>query len=474
MSDEILTQQAEPAVEETVIPVIEPAVEPVAEPVVEAPAKPARKVRKRWPWPVRFLMGIIGFVLCIVMFVTALTGIVLLDLRAMTSENGITTIIETLFTSGKKAPATVRPGLAVGGVVRRAEDSMSDSTHVEIDANGNVVVNGEVVGSVGDMGNGNVTLIVPNGNVTTDENGNVYVDGELLEGATMGEDGTVNMGGQITVGPNAGGDSSDAIVDWVVGQLQDFTGGELPVTPEQIENFVEQSTIKDFIAEKVAGMVGDFYTGNITTTITMEEITQLVEENKALIQSEFGIEITEEHTEALKQIVEDTGILEQVQEQGIMGILGSVGGMGGVGGDGEGGGLMDPGMMQQMQQIQMAVEIVRQVTSYTAIAAVGLIFLALAAILFCTTQFSWPATLADCGVVLMLASAIFVIPSTVFTNSPELVTELLGNPMLVKLAQTFFNATAGVNYGAFGVGVGLIVLAIVAACIRSAMRKKAA
>ena len=463
MSDEILTQQAEPAVEETVIPVIEPAVEPVAEPVVEAPAKPARKVRKRWPWPVRFLMGIIGFVLCIVMFVTALTGIVLLDLRAMTSENGITTIIETLLTSGKKAPATVRPGLAVGGMVRRAEDSMSDSTHVEIDANGNVVVNGEVVGSVGDMGNGNVTLIVPNGNVTTDENGNVYVDGELLEGATMGEDGTVNMGGQITVGPNAGGDSSDAIVDWVVGQLQDFTGGELPVTPEQIENFVEQSTIKDFIAEKVAGMVGDFYTGNITTTITMEEITQLVEENKALIQSEFGIEITEEHTEALKQIVEDTGILEQVQEQGIMGILGSVGG-----------GLMDPGMMQQMQQIQMAVEIVRQVTSYTAIAAVGLIFLALAAILFCTTQFSWPATLADCGVVLMLASAIFVIPSTVFTNSPELVTELLGNPMLVKLAQTFFNATAGVNYGAFGVGVGLIVLAIVAACIRSAMRKKAA
>lgn len=439
MSDEILTQQAEPAVEETVIPVIEPAVEPVAEPVVEAPAKPARKVRKRWPWPVRFLMGIIGFVLCIVMFVTALTGIVLLDLRAMTSENGITTIIETLLTSGKKAPATVRPGLAVGGMVRRAQDSMSDSTHVEIDANGNV-----------------------------------YVDGELLEGATMGEDGTVNMGGQITVGPNAGGDSSDAIVDWVVGQLQDFTGGELPVTPEQIENFVEQSTIKDFIAEKVAGMVGDFYTGNITTTITMEEITQLVEENKALIQSEFGIEITEEHTEALKQIVEDTGILEQVQEQGIMGILGSVGGMGGVGGDGEGGGLMDPGMMQQMQQIQMAVEIVRQVTSYTAIAAVGLIFLALAAILFCTTQFSWPATLADCGVVLMLASAIFVIPSTVFTNSPELVTELLGNPMLVKLAQTFFNATAGVNYGAFGVGVGLIVLAIVAACIRSAMRKKAA
>ena len=463
MSDEILTQQAEPAVEETVIPVIEPAVELVAEPVVEAPAKPARKVRKRWPWPVRFLMGIIGFVLCIVMFVTALTGIVLLDLRAMTSENGITTIIETLLTSGKKAPATVRPGLAVGGMVRRAEDSMSDSTHVEIDANGNVVVNGEVVGSVGDMGNGNVTLIVPNGNVTTDENGNVYVDGELLEGATMGEDGMVNMGGQITVGPNAGGDSSDAIVDWVVGQLQDFTGGELPVTPEQIENFVEQSTIKDFIAEKVAGMVGDFYTGNITTTITMEEITQLVEENKALIQSEFGIEITEEHTEALKQIVEDTGILEQVQEQGIMGILGSVGG-----------GLMDPGMMQQMQQIQMAVEIVRQVTSYTAIAAVGLIFLALAAILFCTTQFSWPATLADCGVVLMLASAIFVIPSTVFTNSPELVTELLGNPMLVKLAQTFFNATAGVNYGAFGVGVGLIVLAIVAACIRSAMRKKAA
>ena len=463
MSDEILTQQAEPAVEETVTPVAEPVVEPAVEPVAEAPAKPARKVRKRWPWPVRFLMSIIGFVLCIVMFVTALTGIVLLDLRAMTSQNGITTIIETLLTSGKKAPATVRPGLAVGGMVRRAEDSMSDSTHVEIDANGNVVVNGEVVGSVGDMGNGNVTLIVPNGNVTTDENGNVYVDGELLEGATMGEDGTVNMGGQITVGPSAGGDSSDAIVDWVVGQLQDFTGGELPVTPEQIENFVEQSTIKDFIAEKVAGMVGDFYTGNITTTITMEEITQLVEENKALIQSEFGIEITEEHTEALKQIVEDTGILEQVQEQGIMGILGSVGG-----------GLMDPGMMQQMQQIQMAVEIVRQVTSYTAIAAVGLIFLALAAILFCTTQFSWPATLADCGVVLMLASAIFVIPSTVFTNSPELVTELLGNPMLVKLAQTFFNATAGVNYGAFGVGVGLIVLAIVAACIRSAMRKKAA
>ena len=116
----------------------------------------------------------------------------------------------------------------------------------------------------------------------------------------------------------------------------------------------------------------------------------------------------------------------------------------------------------------------RQVTSYTAIAAVGLIFLALAAILFCTTQFSWPATLADCGIVLTLASLIFVIPTMVFTNSPEMMTELLGSAMFVKVAQTFFNATAGVNYGAFGVGIGLIVLAIVVACIRAAMRKKAA
>lgn len=432
MSEEILTQQAEPALEET-------AAEPVAQTVPEAPAKPAKKVKKRWPWPVRFLMGLIGFVLCIVMFVTALAGIVLLDLRAMTSENGISTIIQTLLTSSSKpAPSLPRPGLAVGGFLpKRAADT----------------VTGTVTGTI-------------TGEVTVDEEGNVYIDGVLIGDAYVDADGNVVMG---TVTPDTGSDSSDAIVDWVVGQLQEFTGGELPVTPEQIENFVEQSTVKDFIAEKVAGMVGDFYSGNITTTITVEEITQLMEENKDLIQSEFGIEITEEHTEALKQIVEDTGILEQVQEQGIMGILGSVGGNGG-----EEGGVAGPGMSEQMQKIQQIAELVRQVTSYTAIAAVWGIFLALAAILFCTTQFSWPATLSDCGVVLILASSILVIPSVICTNSPELLMSLVGDASIVKVAQVFFNATAGVNYGIFGLGVGLIVLAIVIACIRASLRKKAA
>ena len=426
MSEEILAQQAEPALEET-------AVEPAAQTIPKESAKPVRKVKKRWHPVVRFFMGLIGFVLCIVMFVTALTGILLLDLRAMTSENGISTIIQTLLTSSSKpAPVLPRPGLAPGGFLsKRAADKTEGDTTVEVDENGQLIVNGQVVGTVG-----------------------------------TGSDTT---GDTSTETPDSGSESNDLVVDWVIGQLQQFTGGELPVTPEQIEHFVEESTIKDFIAEKVSGMVGDFYSGNITTTITIEEITQLMEENKALIQSEFGIEITEEHTEALKQLVEDTGILEQVQEQGIMGILGSMGGNGG-----EEGGIAGPGMSEQMQTIQRAVELVRQITSYDAIAAVWVIFLALAAILFCTTQFSWPATLADCGIVLMLASSILVIPSVICINSPDLVISLVGDATVLKVAQMFFSATAGVNYGIFGAGIGLIVLAIVAACIRAAMRKKAA
>jgi hypothetical protein len=72
---------------------------------------------------------------------------------------------------------------------------------------------------------------------------------------------------------------------------------------------VENSTVTDYIADKAAGYAEDIINGTENTLITAEELVQLVEENKSLIEETFEIEITEEQMEEIKTNV--TTIVEE-------------------------------------------------------------------------------------------------------------------------------------------------------------------
>ena len=109
----------------------------------------------------------------------------------------------------------------------------------------------------------------------------------------------------------ASGDTN-AIVDMLYSTMQDMMGEEIPITKEQVQTFVENSTVTDYIADKAAGYAEDILNGTENTQITAEELVNLVEENKALIEETFEVEITEEQMDEIK-----TNVTTIVEEQDI-------------------------------------------------------------------------------------------------------------------------------------------------------------
>ena len=387
--------------------------------VQPAKTKKEKKARKPRSVPVKILMGLVAFILCVVMFVISLVGILILDVRAVVSRNGISQIVSQLI-SGQVFSGPARPALAAG------------------------------VGG-----------------------GTVYMDDFSV-----------------------GGNMSGMLVDWAYDMLKDQFGDEMPITKEQVQTFVEESTVQDFVSDKVAGIVEDFYSGKSETTITVEEITQLIEENKEIIEEQFDIEITEEALEAVDTMLEESGILEPIEDKGLMDFIkenmdnsvtpespdvqqpdgvvdsensGNSGNSGSSGSSGDTGNTI--GAVNPMDSINQVMELVRTATSYTTVAALGAAFALLLVLLFFVTGRSFPATLADTGVVLLLSGLIFAAPTALCVFNPQLVSDLVG-PGIGGIVCLIFNAAATVNFTVVGVGFALIVAAIVVKIVLSVKAKK--
>lgn len=108
-------------------------------------------------------------------------------------------------------------------------------------------------------------------------------------------------------------DAQQVIVDMLYEMLGDHFGEEVPFTQEEVGQLLEQSTLPEFLSEKMAGIMSDLYTGEITTTITGEEVAQLLEDNKELFQETFGVELSEEYKSAIVDKVNEMDVSTMVQ-----------------------------------------------------------------------------------------------------------------------------------------------------------------
>lgn len=108
--------------------------------------------------------------------------------------------------------------------------------------------------------------------------------------------------GSLSPGALLGDDA--ALTAYVQQMIEAYTDVQQPVTETQAQEFLAQSTIKDFISEKTNSYVSDIVTGEENTTITADEIMELVEENQALLEQTFQTTMTEESKQALREHME--------------------------------------------------------------------------------------------------------------------------------------------------------------------------
>lgn len=298
--------------------------------------------RKKLSFGARLGLWFLSFLLGIALFVSAITTISIASVRVLTSENTIQEIVKMIIsapghvhhgavsgTGNGGMHAITRPGVRTYAIPRRDNES-NGFTGVIVDKDGNII-----------SGDGS-TIIVG-------EDGTIIIDGESYE-TVVGEDGTtiiVSGSGDVDIedilgnndlsgnsgnansatgmGGLLGGNITDEIIESMFSELEQQLGGDLGISLEEVNNMLEQSTVKDFIADKAASLITDFYTGEVSTTFEAEEIKQLIEENSALIESVLGQPLPEEVTDMVVQWVEQSEIIQQVEKEGLQGILESSG-----------------------------------------------------------------------------------------------------------------------------------------------------
>lgn len=259
---------------------------------------------------------------------------------------------------------------------------------------------------------------------------------------------------------------SDPITDMVYGMLQDQLGQELPLEKEDVRDFINNSTVKDFLTEKVSGTFDDFFNGTSNTTITKDEIVGLVRDNSPLIKESFGVEITDDLLGQLETALDQVPILEELEQDGLMGFL-EENYFNQVQPDSDMGTMS--GLADSMAAVKQAMESVRMVTSNTAIACIAGAFVVLA-LLVLLVNWTIPKTLSDIGITLLFAG--LVLSSVNFVAASGILQVILvDQAALIGLVKGILASIAVVHYSILGAGIALIVLAIVAKILKTRRSK---
>lgn len=294
--------------------------------------------------------------------------------------------------------------------------------------------------------------------------------------AAAGADADISVGGA---------DLSGMLVEFAYNAIKEQAGDELPLTVEDLTEFVEKSTIKDFISEKSAAIISDIYTGENTVNISSQEVEQLLTENKEVIEEYFDIELDTEMIQQVNQAIDEIPVMQQIREEGIASVIVS---SGAVAPDEETSvDIKDtwygklPGFSAHIEAggssnimnnpTAMILEVVRYYTSdailWLCIGAcavlVGLLFL-------CAWNKPYKA-MTKSGITFLVAGAIFLIPTLIAWLSPATWLETLSfAPMVGPVSRFILMLTGGVCGGVAGLGVALIAGGIV---LKMFMKKKA-
>lgn len=268
--------------------------------------------------------------------------------------------------------------------------------------------------------------------------------------------------------------TATSMVEWIYEALAEDFGDELQVSLETVKEFVERSTLDDFLVEKGAALLNDVYTGNSTVTLGADEIKTKIEENAALIEEYFGVPVDMQVVQDVTTIIEENEYVERIEEEGIVNIILNPQGSSSGGADSDTDGMENPDSIDT-QQIQQAIETARMVLSaQTVLICVGAIVLLLVLILVVNMKQIWVG-MNKAGITLMLAALPFVAVTVAVWAIPVGFSTQLGVPAMAEvLVREIVNINSVICIGVFAFGLALLIAGIVTYCIVRGKRKKAA
>lgn len=215
--------------------------------------------KERPPMVLRALAQMFCFFLCLMLVVALLASVMVLDLRRLTSTEGLETLIHAVFSGAGVGSSQNAPAQIPAAPQASADFAVVALSGYDIDVDD--------------------------------------IPQDILAGGNSQE----NM---------------DSLVDWIYEALREGMGEELPFTEEDLQEFVNESNVSDYVSEKLAGFAEDFIQGTENTTITSEELMQLLEDNEHLLEEKLNFTLTEETRQDIHN-----NLTELVDEQDLSGTI---------------------------------------------------------------------------------------------------------------------------------------------------------
>lgn len=240
------------------------------------------------------------------------------------------------------------------------------------------------------------------------------------------------------------------LIDMLYDTMQEVMGKDTPIDREELVDFIENSTVSDFIAEKTAGYAEDILSGTNNTQITADELVGLVEENQRALEDAFGVKFTKDQMDQIRKnvtdVVEKYDLNNKVRSEIDKMIDEATSGAAGAG-------------IPLAEILQVFNLLTQDATLYAAIA-----FCVLLMALLCGANFyNVPAGMTWAAVPCILVGLILAAPIAVMQMMPEM---LGGLASFAGMVAVF----APIHYAVPIFGVVLLIASIVWRIVRSCIR----
>ena len=260
---------------------------------------------------------------------------------------------------------------------------------------------------------------------------------------------TAAVGGMpAATSDDSDGQTTEQLVAWLYHTLKEQHGEELLVTQEQMQTFLDQSTTKEYLTDKIASYANDFINGTNTTTITSEELNWLIEENNAAIETQLGIQIDDEARQQVLSFAEEMNIGEVIRTE-VIEKMEDVTISDTISGDSDG------------YTVGDLMATLRSLTSTTALIISITVNVLLVVALFFTNRMRLSGTLCGVGIPLTFIGGLLTLATCALQYIPSLLPVVVGNVLMVLAG-----SIAPVHFTMLGLGVAALIGAVVAKVLR--------
>lgn len=243
-------------------------------------------------------------------------------------------------------------------------------------------------------------------------------------------------------------DLTEKLIEMFYEALAAEFGDEIAFTVEEFSQMINESTAKDYVAEKTAALITDYFNNEVTTTFEPEEILQIIAENSEMIESITGEPIPDDISQKVAKMFDENEIIVKVETEGLAGFMTMVG-------------TEIPGFDAVMSTVDMLRNILTAVRDTSLLLCIVICLLLIASIILVNCR-QLPRGLRRAGYPLMMAGTL-VILNVLAQFAPEMwvVDSQPTLNLILKLVRYVLLQTSVVNISVFCLGFALCISGIV-------------